>query len=145
MMLLTKSYFFKLFDKKMLFCQQLPANVNLSFSTDNTIPASRKGKGKCKQGESDPSDLNLSVAFQENRLTTLDIFAGCGGLSEGLQKSSNHFSSLPVFIQFKDFINRAFNLQGFHSPSGQLNTTNLQQMHLALIIQRRRCLLRIAM
>lgn len=102
-MFMTKSYFFKLFEKKKFFCQQLPANVNLWFSTDKTIPASKKGKGKCKQGESDPSDLDLSVAFQENRLTTLDIFAGCGGLSEGLQKSGNRLSSLPVFIQFKGF------------------------------------------
>lgn len=26
-------------------------------------------------------------ALQDNRLATLDIFAGCGGLSEGLQQS----------------------------------------------------------
>ncbi|KAJ8647391.1 hypothetical protein MRB53_000414 [Persea americana] len=76
--------------------KQLPANVNLWFSTDKTIPASKKGKGKCKQGESDPSDLDLSVAFQENRLTTLDIFAGCGGLSEGLQKSGVSFTKWAI-------------------------------------------------
>lgn len=44
---------------------------------------SEKKKGKCKEGE---NDLDVDK-LKENRLATLDIFAGCGGLSEGLQQS----------------------------------------------------------
>ena len=45
----------------------------------------RKKKGKCKEGENCFDDK--MDASSTNRLATLDIFAGCGGLSEGLQKS----------------------------------------------------------
>lgn len=81
-----------------MYCQQLPGNVKLTSPTGKVITTSRKGKGKLKEGECDPDDRNLSVASQENRLATLDIFAGCGGLSEGLQKSGNYLSSLHIFI-----------------------------------------------
>ena len=47
--------------------------------------AIRKKKGKCKEGEN-CFDEKMD-ASSTNRLATLDIFAGCGGLSEGLEKS----------------------------------------------------------
>lgn len=51
--------------------------------------ASRKKKGKCKEGEDNVGYDKQSEASQENCLATLDIFAGCGGLSEGLRQSGN--------------------------------------------------------
>ena len=49
--------------------------------------ASRKKKGKSKEGENDLEIEKQREASQQNCLTTLDIFAGCGGLSEGLQQA----------------------------------------------------------
>nr|AAC39356.1 Met2-type cytosine DNA-methyltransferase [Daucus carota] len=65
--------------------KQLPSNIKLRYSTvkgayDSSL---RKNKGKCKEGE---DDLEAEKS-KENCLATLDIFAGCGGLSEGLQQS----------------------------------------------------------
>ncbi|KAL5993246.1 hypothetical protein ACLOJK_014169 [Asimina triloba] len=57
--------------------KQLPAGVKLKSKSG---PSSRKDKGKFKEGEIVSDQL-------ENHLATLDIFAGCGGLSEGLQRS----------------------------------------------------------
>jgi DNA (cytosine-5)-methyltransferase 1 len=51
--------------------------------------ASRKKKGKCIEGEDNLAYDKQSEASQENCLATLDIFAGCGGLSEGLRQSGN--------------------------------------------------------
>ncbi|KAG6384838.1 hypothetical protein SASPL_153657 [Salvia splendens] len=67
--------------------KQLPSNIKLQYSTgkSNDDSASRKKKGKCKEGENDTEPEK--VVSNEHRLTTLDIFAGCGGLSEGLEQS----------------------------------------------------------
>jgi DNA (cytosine-5)-methyltransferase 1 len=51
--------------------------------------ASRKRKGKSKEGENDIEADKRREASPENRLATLDIFAGCGGLSEGLQQAGS--------------------------------------------------------
>ncbi|PPD84976.1 hypothetical protein GOBAR_DD18085 [Gossypium barbadense] len=69
--------------------RELPAQVKLRYSTgivDNEI-AYQKKKGKGKQEESELEVEKQQEASQENRLATLDIFAGCGGLSEGLHQS----------------------------------------------------------
>lgn len=64
---------------------QLPPHIKLCYSTGqlNNDAISRKKKGKCKEGEIE----ELKEASKGNRLNTLDIFAGCGGLSEGLEQS----------------------------------------------------------
>ena len=49
--------------------------------------AHQKKNGKSKQEENELEVEKQREAAQENRLTTLDIFAGCGGLSEGLHQS----------------------------------------------------------
>lgn len=75
---------------------QLPATVKLSSYcrlTDNTknssaaaeLKAKAKGKGKAIEDEDNPSSAGLTAC--DNRLATLDIFAGCGGLSEGLRQA----------------------------------------------------------
>lgn len=68
---------------------QLPAHIKLRYSTGDVdgSAASRKKKGKCKEGEEDLEYEKQKEALKDNRLATLDIFAGCGGLSEGLQHS----------------------------------------------------------
>ncbi|GMI86703.1 METHYLTRANSFERASE 2, methyltransferase 1, DECREASED DNA METHYLATION 2, METHYLTRANSFERASE I [Hibiscus trionum] len=68
--------------------KQLPAQIKLRYSTgvDNEL-AYQKKKGKGKQEENDLEVEKQKEASQENRLATLDIFAGCGGLSEGLHQS----------------------------------------------------------
>lgn len=66
---------------------QLPSHVKLQYSAGqlNDDATFRKKKGKCKEGENDTEPEK--VVSDEHRLTTLDIFAGCGGLSEGLEQS----------------------------------------------------------
>lgn len=54
--------------------------------------ASRKKKGKCKEGENDSEVEKQGDLSQDRHLATLDIFAGCGGLSEGLQQSGTFIS-----------------------------------------------------
>lgn len=76
--------------------KQLPANFKLNSPTGKVIPASRRSKGKCKEGECNYEDFSQLVVSQENRLATLDIFAGCGGLSEGLQKSGVSFTKWAI-------------------------------------------------
>ncbi|XWS41226.1 hypothetical protein CRYUN_Cryun17cG0062700 [Craigia yunnanensis] len=69
--------------------KQLPAQMKLRYSTgivDNDI-AYQKKKGKSKQEENELEVEKQKETAQENRLATLDIFAGCGGLSEGLHQS----------------------------------------------------------
>ncbi|PON45428.1 C-5 cytosine methyltransferase [Parasponia andersonii] len=67
---------------------QLSAHIKLRYSTGKfSDAASRKKKGKSKEGENDLEIEKQIEASQEKRLATLDIFAGCGGLSEGLHQS----------------------------------------------------------
>ncbi|PON37520.1 C-5 cytosine methyltransferase [Trema orientale] len=67
---------------------QLSAHIKLRYSTGKfSDAASRKKKGKSKEGEKDLEIEKQIEASQEKGLATLDIFAGCGGLSEGLHQS----------------------------------------------------------
>ncbi|XP_072988896.1 DNA (cytosine-5)-methyltransferase 1B-like isoform X2 [Typha latifolia] len=77
--------------------KQLPANVKLMFLTQkatNTTSRRNKGKEVCNGEQADSG--KLSNLPQENRLSTLDIFAGCGGLSEGLQQSGVSFTKWAI-------------------------------------------------
>lgn len=69
--------------------KQLPTNIKLKYSTGKVSDdaSTRKRKGKCIEGENNLDIKKKQDASQENRLVTLDIFAGCGGLSEGLQQA----------------------------------------------------------
>nr|WDW19225.1 DNMT protein [Humulus lupulus] len=79
----------RLYDPKKGSLNQLPAQVKLRYSTVKygSDAVSRKKKGKSKEGENDSEIEKPIETSQEKRLATLDIFAGCGGLSEGLHQS----------------------------------------------------------
>ncbi|KAJ7970086.1 DNA (cytosine-5)-methyltransferase [Quillaja saponaria] len=68
--------------------KQFPFHNKIRYSTINLNgnAASRMKKGKGKEGEEN-SEPDKQEIDEGNRLATLDIFAGCGGLSEGLQHS----------------------------------------------------------
>ncbi|KAJ1293196.1 hypothetical protein BS78_01G049700 [Paspalum vaginatum] len=76
-----------LFDPVTGALKQLPPNAKLMSLIRKTPSASKKNKGKeiC-DGDIAGSDKQKDTS-PENSLATLDIFAGCGGLSEGLQLS----------------------------------------------------------
>lgn len=73
------------------YLEQLPPNVRLMSMAQKTPGALKKNKGK-QICETDQVDSGKWVDVpKENRLATLDIFAGCGGLSEGLQQAGMYY------------------------------------------------------
>ncbi|XP_010274981.1 PREDICTED: DNA (cytosine-5)-methyltransferase 1A-like isoform X2 [Nelumbo nucifera] len=91
--------------------KQLPANVRIEYSKSKSADdaASRKRKGKAKEGESCFNTVdNQQDASPENRLATLDIFAGCGGLSEGLEQSGASITKWA--IEYEEPAGEAFTL-----------------------------------
>ncbi|KAL6647284.1 hypothetical protein ACP70R_014721 [Stipagrostis hirtigluma subsp. patula] len=73
--------------------KQLPPNVRF---VQKTSAALKKNKGK-QICESDQVDSGKWADVpKENRLATLDIFAGCGGLSEGLQQAGVSFTKWAI-------------------------------------------------
>ncbi|KAE8774326.1 DNA (cytosine-5)-methyltransferase 1A [Hordeum vulgare] len=66
--------------------KQLPTNAKLTTLTTKALSA-KKNKGKQICDDEQAGSEKEKNATQENCLATLDIFAGCGGLSEGLQLS----------------------------------------------------------
>lgn len=128
----------------------MPAQIKVKYSSGHTADAAaRKKKGKCTEGD-DISDTdkerNLS---NEKRLATLDIFAGCGGLSEGLQQSGNlnYTTNKQLYILSTHNLTcvTACTLQELHQLNGLLSMKNQPGMRLKLIILTRWCLLTIAM
>ena len=76
------------------FFSQLPVHIKLTPPKESLVSeaAIRKRKGKSKEGENDIDMIDIQEgSASKNALATLDIFAGCGGLSEGLQKAGNYF------------------------------------------------------
>lgn len=63
--------------------------MKFSAVSGDSAAACRQRKGKSKEGENDIEADKQREASQENRLATLYISAGCGGLSEGLQQACN--------------------------------------------------------
>nr|XP_043622522.1 DNA (cytosine-5)-methyltransferase 1B-like isoform X2 [Erigeron canadensis] len=80
----------RLYDPDKGSLKQLPVHIKLSPPKEKLIndAAIRKNKGKSKEGEDDMDMIdNQETSASKIYLATLDIFAGCGGLSEGLQKA----------------------------------------------------------
>ncbi|CAH2061426.1 unnamed protein product [Thlaspi arvense] len=67
--------------------KQLPANIKAKFSTTKDEAVLRKRKGKGVENEADSGIVMPDEVPKEMRLATLDIFAGCGGLSQGLEQA----------------------------------------------------------
>ncbi|CAA2934361.1 DNA (cytosine-5)-methyltransferase 1B-like [Olea europaea subsp. europaea] len=90
--------------------KHLPSHIKLLYSSGklNDDAMSRKRKGKGKEGENDLEEGKLKEAPQENSLATLDIFAGCGGLSEGLKQSG--VSVTKWAIEYDEEAGKAFKL-----------------------------------
>ncbi|KAK3229411.1 hypothetical protein Dsin_001292 [Dipteronia sinensis] len=67
--------------------KQLPTNIKLSLLKERVVndAAKRKKKGKGKEGVLDDEIAKEKDALHKKCLATLDIFAGCGGLSDGLE------------------------------------------------------------
>ncbi|KAI9087979.1 hypothetical protein K1719_030309 [Acacia pycnantha] len=84
--------------------KKLPAHIKVRYSSGDTgEDATRKKKGKCKEGE------GISERDEEKKtLATLDIFSGCGGLSEGLHQSG--VSSTKWAIEYEEPAGDAFKL-----------------------------------
>ncbi|KAL3814578.1 hypothetical protein ACJIZ3_015846 [Penstemon smallii] len=89
--------------------KHLPSHIKLRYSPGQpNHDAMSKKKGKCKEGETDSEFGKLNEASQANRLATLDIFAGCGGLSEGLHQSG--VSLTKWAIEYEEAAGDAFRL-----------------------------------
>ncbi|KAI4297130.1 hypothetical protein L6164_037034 [Bauhinia variegata] len=88
--------------------KQLPAQIKLRYSSGDTGTAARKDKGKSKETENISESEKEKETAEENRLATLDIFAGCGGLSHGLQQSG--LSLTKWAIEYEEPAGKAFNL-----------------------------------
>lgn len=86
--------------------KQLPAKVKLSSPKEGFVDdaAIRKKKGKCIEGDNGFDELKDMSST--NSLVTLDIFAGCGGLSEGLEKSG--VSKTKWAIEYEEPAGEAF-------------------------------------
>ncbi|XP_038712503.1 DNA (cytosine-5)-methyltransferase 1B-like [Tripterygium wilfordii] len=90
--------------------RQLPANIKINPSKEKVVHGalSRK-KGKCKEGENDIDNKEKeSNTFCMDHLATLDIFAGCGGLSEGLQQAGASVTKWA--IEYEEPAGEAFKL-----------------------------------
>jgi len=80
--------------------------MKLKFSTikDETLLREKKGKG-VETGTSSGILMKPDEVPKEMRLATLDIFAGCGGLSHGLEKAGMYLYSHVMHIHLKTSIN----------------------------------------
>lgn len=65
--------------------------MKLKFSTIKDDTLLRKKKGKGVESETDSGIVKPDEPPYEKRLATLDIFAGCGGLSQGLEKAGMYY------------------------------------------------------
>ncbi|KAJ1403962.1 S-adenosyl-L-methionine-dependent methyltransferase [Sesbania bispinosa] len=88
--------------------KKLPADIKVRYSSGYTgDAAARKGKEKSNEGETITERVKeRKTSSDEKRLATLDIFAGCGGLSEGLQKSG--ISLIKWAIEYEEPAAEAF-------------------------------------
>ncbi|KAJ4900746.1 DNA (cytosine-5)-methyltransferase 1 [Raphanus sativus] len=81
--------------------RQMPAHIKPKFSTIKDDTLRRKLKGKGVEGKTDSDELP-----KEMRLATLDIFAGCGGMSKGLEQSG--VSETKWAIEYEEQAGQAF-------------------------------------
>ncbi|KAK2661888.1 hypothetical protein Ddye_000462 [Dipteronia dyeriana] len=87
--------------------KQLPANIKLNLLKERVVSDAikRKKKGKIKEGEHQDE---IAKEVNKKRLATLDIFAGCGGLSNGLERAG--VSLTKWAIEYEEPAGEAFKL-----------------------------------
>ncbi|KAG2308102.1 hypothetical protein Bca4012_082856 [Brassica carinata] len=87
--------------------KQLPLNIKPKFSTIKEDDALlRKKKGKGVESETGSGIVKPDEVPKEMRLATLDIFAGCGGLSHGLEQAG--VSATKWAIEYEEPAGKAF-------------------------------------
>ncbi|CAM8988592.1 unnamed protein product [Rhodiola kirilowii] len=69
--------------------KKLPSSISLKYSSGRTTDKveAKKRKGKSIEGENGEEAEPQKCKLMNHQLATLDIFAGCGGLSEGLERA----------------------------------------------------------
>ncbi|XP_010450186.1 PREDICTED: DNA (cytosine-5)-methyltransferase 2-like [Camelina sativa] len=87
--------------------KQLPSSMKLNFSTikNKNILQEKKQKGVESETDSEMF-VKPDVVPEEMRLATLDIFAGCGGMSHGLEKAG--VSETKWAIEYEEPAGKAF-------------------------------------
>ncbi|AEE83379.1 (cytosine-5-)-methyltransferase [Arabidopsis thaliana] len=95
------------YDSSTGYLKQFPANMKLKFSTikDETLLREKKGKG-VETGTSSGMLMKPDEVPKEKPLATLDIFAGCGGLSHGLENAG--VSTTKWAIEYEEPAGHAF-------------------------------------
>ncbi|KFK31662.1 dna (cytosine-5)-methyltransferase [Arabis alpina] len=94
------------YDSSKDFLKQLPANIEMKLSTIKDDILLRKKKGKGVDRETDCGILKPDQVPKDMRLATLDIFAGCGGLSHGLEQAG--VSATKWAIEYEEPAGQAF-------------------------------------
>lgn len=114
---------------------QLTPQVKQSLSRRKSVKTEQNGKLSQKRRRGGRG-FDRKYADGNKFLATLDIFAGCGGLSSGLEQSGNlkFYHALEIIRVYT----RPFHpelilinfLQVLQRQNGQLNMNNLQGKHL---------------